>query len=279
MYHAVKLGLQPLNHLSLLISKKTEDQLQPLTQEKSTTELQPLVEALNQLIARLKEQLLKERQFLDTCAHELRTPVTALVSQIQSVNFLDNKIKSQLKQVHLSALRTIRVANQFLTLAKSTNAEALALQNETLDLCELIRQLASDLVVEKNNLSLQLQSDQYVLVNADPLAMEIVIRNMIENALRYGANPNNEQSIVLISCKRQDHKVYLTIEDNGPGVDAYHRDKLLQRFYRIPGQNTEGAGLGLSIVTEVAKRYAGEVIIDESKKLGGFKLTVIFKNI
>ncbi len=279
IYYAIQSGLRPLNALTQKVSESDINKLETVNEEKPTKELSPLVNALNQLIINMNKQLLKERQFLDTCAHELRTPVTALVSQIQSIPKPQQLKPKQLKRIHDSALRTVRVANQFLMLARNSNNQALPDQNNTFDLCESIRQIASELINTDTDVDIQMTGEKHLSINADPLAIEVACKNMIENALRYGKNTEDEKSKIIITCQQEALSTILTVEDNGSGVHSDHREKLLKRFYRIPGKNSEGAGLGLSIVSEIAERYNGNVTISESEQLGGFKITVSFSGI
>ncbi len=279
MYYAVRSGLYPLNQLTQRVSAVSPDKLSPVPEENSTKELFPLIKALNQLIANIQEQLIKERQFLDTCTHELRTPVTALVAQIQTVDFVDSKVKKQLENIRITASRTIRVANQFLTLAKNKNSEALEHQEETFDLCELIRQISSDLLVHHENCECTMKGLNKLEVTADALALEMVFRNLIDNALRHGITKQRTLKIIITCKKDKNDSVTICVEDSGPGIAIEYHQKILQRFYRIPGTSTDGAGLGLNIVNEVAKRYQGHTALSHSEQLHGLKVMVSFKGI
>ncbi len=279
MYYAVRSGLNPLSQLTQRVSAASPEKLTPIPETNSTDELFPLVKALNQLIHNIKEQLTKERQFLDTCTHELRTPITALVAQIQTVDFIDNKTHEQLKNIRVTATRTIRVANQFLTLAKNKNAEALENQEESFDLCELIRQVSSDLLIQHSECECHMQGLDKLEVNADALALEMVCRNLIDNSLQHGAKQQKRLTIVITCEKDSEGRVILSIEDSGPGIAKEYHQKILQRFYRIPGTVAHGAGLGLNIVHEVAKRYKGHIELDRSEQLKGLKVTVSLNGI
>ncbi|MCX4028402.1 hypothetical protein H0A36_15830 [Endozoicomonas sp. SM1973] len=277
MHYAVRSGLQPLNLLTQQVSSVSIEKLPPLPESSVLKELLPLVCALNQLINNMKAQLLKERQFLDTCTHELRTPVTALVAQMQSLGYLNNNVSSDFNKVNNAALRVVRVANQFLSLAKTNNSNALANQSEKFDVCELFRQVIAELIVDHNHCDCQMQGANSIKVCADPLAMEMICRNLIENALRYGINLNSGKVQIQFTCEVEDGQVKIIVEDAGPGVMENYREKLVQRFYRIPGHGIQGAGLGLSIINEIAAFYGGAVTIGESR-LGGLKVVVWLKN-
>jgi len=157
MYYAVRSGLQPLSSLTRTVSDTPTDKLVLLPEQNRTQELSPLTKSINQLITNMQHQLEKERSFLDTCTHELRTPVTALATQIQTLETKNPTLKSQLEKIHLSAIRTVRVANQFLSLARSNNADKLKNNYQHFDLCELMRQTLIDLLSNKPNVECQMK--------------------------------------------------------------------------------------------------------------------------
>ncbi len=283
MNFAIRSGLQPLSNLAQTVSDTSVEKMLPLSEKEQARELLPLVKALNQLMHNMQSQLLKERQFLDTCTHELRTPVAGLVAQIQA---LKTSRETQLATISIAAKRTVRVANQFLSLAKNTNAEALSDEAEIFDLCELTRQLTADILSSKNDVECQMKGLNSLLVKADPMAMEMVCRNLIENSLCYGISAQNNKTQILICIEQDENRTIISVEDAGQGVEEQFRHKILERFYRVPGDNStvkhtmavEGAGLGLNIVTEVANRYHGQVEVGESERLGGLKVTVSLRD-
>ena len=278
MYVAVRSGLQPLADIAKQIAATPIDNLTVLPQSTHNKELSPLVGALNQLILNMKAQLVKERTFLDTCTHELRTPITAMVAQIQALEHTDVALKQRLHKIHLSALRTVRVAYQFLSLARNSNAQALGHDYREFDFCELIRETTINTLHNYHNIDYQILGEKKLLIYADPLSIEVMCRNLIESVVKYAvaSDTNVEQNTaeVLLSIHKNNDDLIFTIEDSGPGVDAAHRSHLLERFYRVPGQQASGAGLGLSIVKEVAGLYQGGVVLDKSQTLGGFKVIV-----
>jgi len=279
MYFAIKSGLKPLDDLAQELSENDVSKLKKIKDEENVKELKPLVSSLNQLMLDMQNQLKKEREFLDTCAHELRTPVAGLVAQIQSYSAqpahhaLHQTIKS-------AAERTIRVANQFLSLAKNNNAKTLSSTNSTFDFPELVRQVSADILSQHRHVNCQLSGMRNLQVNADALALEMVIQNLLENACRHGSTPGVNHIIISIDITQRHSCCILSVEDSGNGVPLLDRDKLTQRFFRSQTHHqSSGAGLGLSIVNEVASRYSGTVTIDKSHNLGGLRVSVSFDGI
>jgi len=268
MYFAVRSGLKPLEKFAQELQDNDVSKLHAIHGHENVKELKPLVDALNQLMKNMQDQLEKERSFLNTCTHELRTPVAGLVAQIQS--HAGNSNQPPLHQtIKLAADRTIRVANQFLSLAKSNNAEAFANNATVFDLTELIRQISADILMQYQNVNCKLTGVPSLQVNADALAMEMLIRNLLENACKHGKAIGTDHVDVLIGLQQFDSFCQLTVEDSGDGVAASEFADLTKRFYRShPTHDSIGAGLGLSIVEEVAQRYSGTVVIDSSEQLG-----------
>jgi len=287
MYYAIRSGLKPLENLTRELSESDVSKLNEVQGHDNAKELKPLVNALNQLMTNMRKQLEKERHFLDTCTHELRTPVAGLVAQIQSVS-QPSSSNSHYQSIKHAADRTIRMANQFLSLAKNKNAQALETSKTNFDLPELVRQVSAEILQQHENVNCQLNGVATLSVNADSLAIEMVVRNLLENACRYGRKSDADEVQIQIRLEQVEANTLLTVEDNGEGVPKEGRRKLTQRFFRIaqpsPQQtknqfNHHGAGLGLSIVEEVANRYAGTVNIDRSQQLGGLRVSVSFQGI
>ncbi len=289
IHFAIRSGLQPLNKLANTVSETPVEDLKPFPKDVHASEIQPLVNALNQFMTNIKKQLTKERQFLDTCAHELRTPVSGLVSQIQSV---DSSQWEKLPNIEIAANRTVRVANQFLSFAKAVNAEALAAgaeSAENFDLCELVRHLISDMLSAHTCVDCEMNGVNVLPVKADSFAVEAICRNLIENAIRYGYSTERERTMMLVSIEQVGDQTLLTVEDAGKGVEPVYWENLMERFYRVPQSSVEakelsastqeGAGLGLSIVNAIAKRYGGSVTIGVSENLGGLKVIVKLRGI
>ena len=143
---AVTTGLSPLTNLAASVRARTADDLSPVGAAITLRELSPLVDAINGLIQNLRAQLRAERDFLNTCAHELRTPIAGLIAQIQSLDTVDAGTSAKLRRVLASARRVSRTTDQILTLARTSNADRLGEDTEIFDLCELIRRVTADIV-------------------------------------------------------------------------------------------------------------------------------------
>jgi len=253
IFAAITTTLKPIDNLAKTVSGSTPERLGPLSERNQSQELLPLVKALNRLIENMRLQLQKERQFLDTCSHEIRTPVTALVAHIQSIDFADEKLQSKFVKIQQSALRTVRVTNQFLMLGRNQNSMAMESEETRFDLCEIVRRTSADHMQECSQLHCQMYGKSSLYITADMFAVELALRNIIENSIKYGANSFDSKVEVLISVEENDGKAIIVIEDSGDGVSAEKCHRLLERFYRAHVHQETGAGLGLSIVQATAQ--------------------------
>ncbi len=285
---AVKTALRPLNALTEQVNAADLDKLEKLPDQNVDQELQPLVHAINTLIENLKAQLEKERGFLNTYAHEIRTPIAGLVSQMQSLDDLDQATQDKLANVRSCADRTVRVANQFLALAKSKNTAALKTNDERFDICEVIRQTAAEVIGPHGDIDLQMAGDTSLTVSADMFAIEVIFRNLLDNAKWYG---NPETAIgqkILITCGQREDAITVCIEDNGAGLSNDQMHRVTEEFYRAEtavienelerpnndAVNPDGAGLGLSIVKAMVHLYDGQLELKRSDHLGGLAVCV-----
>jgi len=283
LYYAVISSLKPLDALTSELSENDVARLRTLVGHDNVRELQPLVRALNQLTEKMRSQLEKERRFLDTCAHELRTPIAGLVAQIQSHATRSIPCQEQ-HAILVAAERTMRIANQFLSLARSENTSSLASQNATFDLPELVRQLSIDTMIQHKHASCQLAGLSMLSIVADPMAIEVVIRNLLDNACRHAGATATQDVLISVTITQRATITTLVVEDNGDGVSEAELHKLSRRFFRASQSGTinkqaRGAGLGLSITKEVVKTYGGELHFKLSQPSGGLCVTATFKNI
>ncbi|KAB7614384.1 HAMP domain-containing histidine kinase [Amylibacter sp. SFDW26] len=274
---AVRSALKPLNILAGQVGDADLDKLEKLPAQNVDEELKPLVAAINTLIENLKTQLEKERGFLNTYAHEIRTPIAGLISQMQSLENIDAETQAKLDNVRSCADRTVRVANQFLALAKSKNTAALKGSEDRFDLCEVIRQTAAEVVGAHPEIDLQMVGDASIVISADMFAIEVIVRNLLDNAKWYGKPKAEKQQSILISCVRDQEQVFLSIEDNGAGLTDSQIQQVTHEFYRAETiqnapVNPDGAGLGLSIVQAMVGLYDGQIGFERSEKLGGLKV-------
>jgi two-component system OmpR family sensor kinase len=252
-------------------------------------EVQPLVQALNDLLARLNAALQAQRQFVADAAHELRTPLTALLLQAQLLERAggDEQRVAAMAELKQGLERATRVIQQLLTLAREEpggKPDAGLSEFEPVLLDELLASLVMrfQALAEAKGIHLRYQRTPDVanrpLVRGDPQALQTLLANLIDNALRY--TPAGGEVIVADHDPLQPAGPVVVIDDSGPGIPPEERERVFARFYRRPQSGTaagdvQGTGLGLAIVRAIAERH-GILISLGGSAAGGLAVRVRF---
>ncbi|PKH23516.1 two-component system sensor histidine kinase QseC [Enterobacterales bacterium CwR94] len=270
LYAVITREIAPLKKITQQLGQRQPDETRPMLTPRLPTEVQPMVKALNHLFARTGEQMQRERRFTSDAAHELRSPLAALKVQTEVVQLAANNPdvrQHALQQLNTGIDRATRLVDQLLTLSRLDDSPA-ALTQETVDLHSLTQQqIASHYpAAEQAGISLALHAeDKPIMRQGYPLLLSLLLRNLLENALRYC--PAGSQIDVTLTPRGW------VVEDNGPGVSESDLARLGERFWRPPGQEMSGSGLGLSIVQQIAQLHGMRVRF-EQRKWGGFKVIV-----
>ncbi|MCV2368411.1 ATP-binding protein [Roseateles oligotrophus] len=268
------LTVAPLRAVAAEVSQRDAQALAALPTAGLPDEVAPLVKALNALLQRLGSSLDQQRAFVADAAHELRSPLTALKLQAQLLQRAPSEADRAAAMAALTAgiERAARLVEQLLALARAEpGGPALALQ--TLDLSELVRGVMADChpLALARGTELSLHADMPVQVQAEPTALAMLVRNLLDNALRHGkAGGQVELSVSEIAGRPT-----LWVDDDGPGIPANERERVFDRFYRRnPGAET-GSGLGLAIARNLAEQHGAQLKLLDSP-LGGLRVSLTF---
>ncbi|MFD2190434.1 ATP-binding protein [Pistricoccus aurantiacus] len=274
MTRVIRRGLSPIEQLSGQVRDRDHTDLSPIHLS-VPRELSELHRALNAFIARLGETLEKERRFTADAAHELRTPLAGLKIQ------LDNAIGGEaaaLAKARIGIERLQRVVEQLLVLARVDQGQPQGV--EKIDLRALVQELAAELwpLAEARGQTLEITEAEHasmrrfhVMANATELG--ILIRNLLDNALRY--TPDGGR--VAVSLEQTPQGPRLIIRDTGPGIPEEMLDKVTERFRRAASQRTTGSGLGLAIAVALAKRQQANLILRNHEQ-GGLEVRLEWKS-
>jgi signal transduction histidine kinase len=267
------LALRPLQRVAAGVRERDEQSLQPLPAAGLPEEVAPLVTALNALLQRLGQSLDTQRAFVADAAHELRSPLTALKLQLQLLKRAgsDSDRAAAADALAAGIDRAARLVEQLLTLARTEPGAEVTSQR--LDLSELVREAVVDIVplALVRGTTLELHADAPVLVDGDRAALNALVRNLADNAVRY-APPGAR---VELQVSAPDGVPSLQVDDAGPGIPPAERERVFDRFYRRGLADEPGTGLGLAIVRGVAQRHGATVALDDSP-LGGLRVTLRF---
>jgi signal transduction histidine kinase len=274
MWWAVVASLRPLKAMSAEIARRKAFDATPLPAARVPSELRPLIGAFNTLLGRVDTAMKAEHQFIADAAHELRTPLAALHVQadVALLAGTPERKDEALRKLLDIAQRSHRLAEQLLDLAR-LDAGLHALSVQRIDLLELANHVVSEFAVRADDRGTRLSIDgTSCWVRCDVDEMGILIRNLIDNALRHG----RADGTVEVTCGhvvRDDgtHPM-LEVSDDGPGVPERERAAIFDRFYRAQGSVVRGSGIGLSLVARIAELH--EATIETGAGMGGAGLCV-----
>jgi two-component system OmpR family sensor kinase len=268
-------GLTPLVAVAGAVKARTPAALHPLPERDLPEEIQPLVTALNDLLARLGRTLAAQRNFVADAAHELRTPLTALRLQVQLAERAQEPVEraSAFATLRQGLERATHLVEQLLTLARQ-EPEAADQPFAPVQLGELVHEVVSALepLAAARSIDLGVTRNEGGTIRGARESLRTLVMNLVDNAIRY--TPAGGR--VDVASYREGARAVLAVTDTGPGVPPEERERVFDRFYRRVGSETSGSGLGLSIVRNIAQRHGAQVMLDSGPAWRGLSVCVVF---
>jgi two-component system, OmpR family, sensor kinase len=275
---AVGHALKPLERLTGLVKARRVNALEPLASARLPEEVQPLVAALNELLERLNAALGRERAFMADAAHELRTPLTALHLQMDMLAHASSDAERSAAMQHLSegVQRAIRLVGQLLALAREEPRSAA--QHGPVELEPLAREVVAELVpfADARHIDLGLSSAGALVVSGDREALRSLLRNLVDNAVRYSAEGGRVDVALDSSGNPDTPRAQVSVTDNGPGIPPDEHARVFDRFYRRAGSAPPGSGLGLAIVKTIADAHGATLSLSAGADGRGLRVVVAF---
>ena len=281
--------LAPLKNLARTLRLRAPDSADSLSVEKIPAEVRPLVEALNQLFRRTHDAMLRERRFTSDAAHELRSPLAALKVQTEvaqlSLDDPEGREKAlqtevaqlslddpegrekALDQLHQGIDRATRLVDQLLTLSRLDSLAQLD-DVQQVAIADLLQSAVMEMYhpAQQSGIELRLHLNaSHIVRTGQPLLLSLLVRNLLDNAVRY--SPRGSQVDIMLNARE------FRVRDNGPGINPQALSRIGERFYRPPGQEAPGSGLGLSIVRRIASLHGMQVDFANARD-GGFEARV-----
>jgi len=255
------------------VAQRSPESLEPIETNPVPEEIQPLIGALNGLLARLANALAQQRQFIADAAHELRTPLTALRLQLQLADRARDAAERERAHGMLreGIARAVHVVEQLLTLARQ-DPDAPGAARASVDIAQLARNVAQahENSAAAKGISLRAVAEGPVLVEGDRAALRTLMDNLVENAIRH-----TPAGAVTLKVRGRDGEAVFEVEDSGPGIPVAERSRVFDRFYRGESAAEGGTGLGLAIVRRIATRHGGAVELADAP--GGKGLVALVK--
>jgi two-component system sensor histidine kinase TctE len=277
-WFAVRFVLRPLMRLTDDVATRAPTDLSDFNAALVHRELRPLVVAMNGYMDRLRELIAGQRRFIADASHQLRTPLTVLKTQAELA--LRSNDPAAMREIVEGIARTtdstVHLANRLLTLARAEHGAAEG-RLASVSLTEVARQVGMELAMAavKKDIDLSLDAEVEVEVAGNALLLHELLANLLDNAIRY--TPAGGR-LALRVTREADGAALLEVEDSGIGIPATERERVFAPFYRAPGAqqvNGTGAGLGLTIVRDIAVLHGACITLDDSPH-GGLKVRVRF---
>lgn len=249
----VRAMFQPLQKLAAQLGARRAHEVGELDRAALPSEVWPFVTEINKLIARTVRALAQQRRFIADAAHELRSPMTAMSLQAErlAASEMPAEARERLGTLSAGLARTRILLDQLLTLARSQEPGGDQLmQVRRVPLKKAIQECLEDLVplAEAKAIDLGVVGEADPLVTGRPVDIRILVKNLVDNAIRY-TPPGGR---VDISVQESDGRVVLDIDDTGAGIPPEERERVFDPFYRVLGNGEIGSGLGLAITTSIA---------------------------
>jgi len=274
------------------LHRRAPDDTAPLSTQQVPSEVLPLVTSLNSLFGRTGELLVRERRFTSDAAHELRSPLAALRVQTEVVQLSGDDASARehaLENLTTSIDRATRLVDQLLTLSRLESFDGLE-ELEPISWIRLLMQVVGeqDAAAHARGIALRFEPQgEPQAIQGQPLLLSLMLRNLIDNAVRYSPRQPLRLSLMLrnlidtavrYSPRGSTVTVWLDkqgirVEDQGPGIDDAHLARLGERFYRPPGQQQTGSGLGVSIVQRIAQLHGLQVSY-RNRQQGGLEVAI-----
>jgi two-component system, OmpR family, sensor histidine kinase TctE len=269
-------GLKPLTDLASQIEARDQNNLTPVPQTGLPREARVLAARINELLARLDSAIRAQKRFVADAAHQLRTPLAAVMLHAERAQRAPDGVaeREALRALHRSVERAGRMSQQLLALARTDPDAINAVELKPLDLVALARRVGEEWIPRalKRDIDFGLIApDTPVRITGDDRLLSELLSNLIDNALRY-SSPAGRVSVIVEDGPRPK----LAVQDDGPGIPVDERVRIFERFYRVPGSNGDGCGLGLAIVEEIARLHSSTVEVSTGSDARGSRFTVVF---
>lgn len=269
-------GLIPLERLRQALEKRTPDELKPIDDGDTPTEVRPLTATINGLMKRIADHIESQKRFIANSAHQLRTPLAGLQTQLElALRQTDPALQYHaLQQMQISLERIIHLTHQLLSLAKADPHRLGISALQPVNLTQLAKQGIEDFLSRAHQKAIDLGFeglDTSVMIQGVEESLREMLSNLLDNAVLY--TPHGGRVTVKVMS---GDGVTLCVEDSGPGIPVDERSKVFERFYRLNTANVPGSGLGLAIVQDIVKAHRADIAIQSGCEGTGTLVSIHF---
>jgi two-component system sensor histidine kinase TctE len=271
----IRIALRPLQRLSRQLARRPPQALTRLPTQDVPSEVLPLVESLNNLLGRVRDSVLSQQHFMANAAHQLRTPLTGLKAQLEVLarESAGGPLQERIALLHGGVDRLAHTANQLLTLARAEPSAHRSSHFALIELPKLIGEVIDSSLDRAIAHGMDLGADSHpAQVNGVYWLLHELLGNLMDNAIRHTPAGGN----ITVRCGVDRGHPFLEVDDSGSGIPPEERAKVRERFYRGSGSQTDGCGLGLAIVDEVARVHNARLSILDGSAGHGTRMRIDF---
>lgn len=269
-------GLSPLEQVRKAVASRSKQDWSPVVVAGVPGEVRPLLDSINELLANLDGALTLQTRFISDAAHQLQTPMAALLTQLElAMREADPaQMRLSLEKVRAGLDRLSRVVSQILLLARNEPEARRKITMAPVDLNALALDVSTNWVAEaiKKRIDLGFEGcDSPVWVEGDAMRLRDLCDNLIDNAIRYSRDGGRVTVRVAVSPQPS-----VAVSDDSPNIPLHERERIFERFHRLLGNTADGSGLGLAIVKEIAHLHGAEITLHDDSDGVGHTFTVAF---
>lgn len=274
IWWVTRIALKPIFVLSSEINNREANDFSPIHENLTPTEIRSLIHSMNSMLQRIQASFIREKQFTDNAAHELRTPLAAMKAQTQVLIKKSGHVpefEAGLNDLLLSIDRATQMIEQLLELAR---LQAGVTDMQPIDLYLVLQETINEVspLAERSHIRITMPARSAYLINGNGHALTIMLKNIVGNAIKFSPP---ESAIEIILGQSKGH-IILAISDQGPGIPDQEKSKIFERFYRVKkSSHFSGSGLGLSIVKWVCDLHEADINLQD-REPQGLRFELIF---
>lgn len=264
IFIGIKRGLLPLQRIQAAIHQRSHTDLSELNTTDAPTEIQPLLQAMNDLILRVRGVVQLQQHFIADASHQLRTPIAGLQTQAELAlrEKTSGKVHETLTMILSSSARLSHLLNRLLSMASVDSASGREPKMRAVHLATLATEVTSQFVSTARHQGLDLGLDiqqTHATLWGDDLMLREMLANLIDNAICYTPAPG----VITVAITGDAHTIQLNVMDDGIGIPESERERVFERFHRLHDNQGQGCGLGLAIVNEIVQAHHATIEIKD----------------
>jgi two-component system sensor histidine kinase QseC len=268
-------SIRAVETLSHIIASRDPTSDAPIVARYMPIEIEPVIKGINALLKKVREAFWREQRFIDSAAHELRTPIAAVQLHLQNALRADSAVETQacLESALKASRRATKLAEQLLVFSRINSGEDSA-NKETVclsDICQEVAALMQPLLEERQQ-HIEFDGQTQAKILADKSQIERLTQNLLENASNHGVAPGTIHLIVRPSSERLE----LVVENDGEAIPEIEKERIFIPYYRVLRKESSGSGLGLAIVKEIANQHDATLTVEDKTPGQGTRVGVSF---